>query len=100
MRKIKKATRDELDIVHKEYEALMASVRGMSPVGLFLIALAGIAVVLYFTSNLLDLVGLALMLYPLYVFIRRGAHREGYFEGYYDLMTKAEGRMDHPEPKE
>lgn len=88
VRKIKSATKEELDKLQKEYEALTKNIRGMSPAGLLVIAVAGIAVILYFRNNLFDFIGLIMILYPLYIFIQRGAHREGYFEGYYDMMTK------------
>lgn len=94
VRKIKNATQEELSKLQHEYETLTDNVRGMSPVGLFLIAVAGIAVILTFQSNVLDLVGLALFLWPLYIFVRRGAHKEGYFDGYYDLLTKMGGKAN------
>jgi hypothetical protein len=90
VRKIKKATQEELAMLHKEYNALMKNVNGLSPAGLLLIAIAGIAVILYFQSSILDFIGLVMLLYPLYIFIRRGAHREGYFEGYYEMLTKGD----------
>lgn len=92
VRKIKNATREELDNLQKEYESLIKNVNGMSPAGLLVIAVAGIAVILFFRSNLLDFIGLIMILYPLYVFVKRGAHREGYFEGYYEMMTKINSR--------
>jgi len=94
-RKIKKATKEELDKLQNEYEALMDNVSGMSPAGLLLIAVAGVAVILLFRSNIFDLIGLAMLLYPLYILAQRGAHREGYFEGYYDMMKKASSRDDN-----
>lgn len=95
VRKIKNATKEEMDSLQKEYEALVKNVNSMSPAGLLAIAVLGIAVILYFRTNLLDFIGLIMLLYPLYVFIQRGAHREGYFEGYYDMMTKVGHRANH-----
>jgi hypothetical protein len=92
VRKIKNATNEELGKLRKEYEAFVGGMHGMSVAGLLVIGLAGIAVILYFQSNLFDFVGLAMLLYPLYILIQRGAHREGYFEGYYEMMTKASSR--------
>lgn len=99
VRKIKKATKEELGKLQYEYDALMGSIHGMSLAGLMIIALAGIAAILYFKHSLLDLLGLVLLLYPVYILIKRGAHREGYFEGYYEMMTKATRpeRPDQPE---
>lgn len=97
VRKITNATKEELEKLQKEYEALMKDVNGMSPAGLIFIAVLGIAVILYFQSNLFDFVGLVMLLYPLYVLIQRGGHKEGYFEGYYDMMTKVGNRDDHTE---
>ena len=98
VRKLKNATREELGKLQKEYEALMKDVQRMSPGGLLIIAIAGIAVVLFFRNNIMDFIGLIMILYPLYIFIRRGAHREGYFEGYYDMMTKlGNNYQDTPE---
>ncbi len=97
--KIKNATKEELGKLQEEYKALMGNVQEMSPAGLLLIAIAGIAVILYFQSNLMDFIGLIMLLYPLYVFIQRGAHRKGYFEGYYDMMTKVNGRDEHTHPE-
>src|SRR3546814_15590340 len=88
VRKIKKATQEELNRVQKEYESFMKNVHGMSPAGLLALAVAGIVLILLFQNNILDLIGLAILLYALYVFVKRGAHRKGYFEGYYDMMTK------------
>jgi len=88
VRKLKNATKEELGKLQKEYEALMKDVQGMSPAGLLMIAIAGIAVILFFRNNVMDFIGLIMILYPLYIFVQRGAHREGYFEGYYDMMTK------------
>lgn len=99
VRKIKKATQEELVRLGKEYQALMKDVQVMSPVGLLAIAVAGIAVILFFRSNLFDFVGLVMILYPLYIFVQRGAHREGYFEGYYDMMTKVNGQTEHTNPE-
>lgn len=99
VRKIKKATQEELGKLQNEYEALMKEVGRMSPAGLLAIAVAGIAVILFFRSNVFDFIGLIMILYPLYIFIQRGAHREGYFEGYYDMMTKVNGQTEHANPE-
>lgn len=95
--KIKNATKEDLSKLQKEYEAVIENVHGMSPIGLLGIAIAGIVVILYFRNNLLDFIGLAMILYPLYIFVQRGAHRTGYFEGYYDMMTKVNGHKEHSE---
>ncbi len=79
----------------EEYREFTKNVGGMSPAGLLLIAVAGIAVILLFQSSLLDLIGLVMLFYPIYIFIRRGGHRQGYFEGYYEMMTKLSSRDDH-----
>lgn len=94
VRKIKKATKEELEKLQKEYEGLMDNVQGMSPAGLLAIAVGGVAAILFFRSNILDFIGLIMILYPLYIFVQRGAHREGYFEGYYDMMTKISSRPE------
>lgn len=86
--KIKHATKEELGKLHEEYKAVSKNVSGMSPAGLMLIAVAGIVVMFLFQNKFFILIGLIMLLYPIYIFIRRGAHREGYFEGYYELMTK------------
>ena len=99
VRKIKNATHEELGKLQEEYEALMKNVGVMSPAGLLTISVAGIAVILYFHNTLLNLIGLIMLLYPIYVFIRRGAHRKGYFEGYYEMMTKLGSRADQTDPK-
>ena len=88
VKKIKKATKEELTKLHETYKAVSKNVSGMSVIGLFLIAIAGIAVILFFPNKFLVLIGLIMLLYPIYIFIKRGAHREGYFEGYYEMMTK------------
>lgn len=94
VRKIKKATQEELSKLHEEYKAFSKSVGGMSPLGLFSIAVAGIVVILAFQSNLFDLIGLAMVFGPLYIFVHRGAHKKGYFEGYYEMMTKIGSRTE------
>lgn len=99
VRKIKKATKEELNKLQQEYKAVMGSVNGMSPFALLLVAVIGIATILYFQSNLLDLLGLVLLLYPMYTFVQRGAHREGYFEGFYEMMTRASNRVEPMEPE-
>ena len=66
----------------------------MSPAGLMAIAVLGVLVIIYFRNNFFDFIGLVMLLYPLYVFIQRGAHRKGYFDGYYDMMTKMNTRVE------
>jgi Flp pilus assembly protein TadB len=98
VKKIKKATQEEMSKLHEQYKEATKNVSGMSPAGLLAISVIGIAVIFFFHQNmLLILIGLVMLLYPIYVFIRRGAHREGYFEGYYDLMTKLGSRDEHTE---
>jgi multisubunit Na+/H+ antiporter MnhG subunit len=99
VKKIKKATQEELGKLHEEYKAATKNVSGMSPIGLLAIAIAGIVVIFLFQNKLLILIGLVMLLYPIYVFIRRGAHRAGYFEGYYDLMTKLGSRDEYVDSK-
>jgi hypothetical protein len=99
IRKIKNATKEELGKLQEEYKAVTENIHGMSPVGLLLIAIAGVLVILYFRYSFFDLVGLAMIAYPLYVFIHRGAHRKGYFEGYYDMMTKLGSRDEDTNPE-
>ena len=96
VKKIKNATKEEMGKLQDQYKSVSKSVSGMSPLGLALIALAGVFVVLYFQNKFLVLVGLLMILVSLYVFIRRGAHREGYFEGYYEMMTKLNSRDERP----
>ena len=98
VKKIQKASKEELNKLKQEYEAFVGSLHGMSLAGLGIIALAGVAIILYFQNNLLDLIGLVMLLYPLYIVIKRGAHREGYFEGYYEMMTKMGEREEAKEP--
>jgi hypothetical protein len=100
VKKIKKATKEELSKLHEQYKEATKNVSGMSPAGLLLIALAGIVVILLFHNTLvLILVGLVMLLWPIYIFIKRGAHREGYFEGYYELMTKLGSRDESSNSK-
>ena len=98
VKKIKTATKEQMDKLQDQYKTVSKSVGGMSPLGLALVALAGIFVVLYFQNKFLVLVGLLMILVSLYVFIRRGAHREGYFEGYYEMMTKLGSRDEREVP--
>ena len=101
-KKIKNATQEELGKLEKEYEAVKKNVNGMSLAGLMIIAIAGIVMILIFQNKLLVIIGLVMLLYPIYVFIRRGAHREGYFEGYYDMMKEFSSRVEnatHDAPK-
>jgi len=100
VKKIKKATKEELNKLHEQYKEVTKNVSGMSPVGLLLIATAGIVVILLFHNTLVFIViGLVMLLWPIYIFIKRGAHREGYFEGYYELMTKLGSRDEHTDSK-
>ena len=100
IKKIKKATKEELNKLHEQYKEATKNVSGMSPAGLLLISVAGIVVILLFHNTLaLILIGLIMLLYPIYIFIKRGAHREGYFEGYYELMTKLGSRDEHVDSK-
>ncbi len=94
IKKIKHATKEQLGKLHEEYKATTQNVSGMSPVGLLAIAVVGIVLMFLFPNRFFLLVGLILILYPIYVFVRRGAHREGYFEGYYEMMTKLSQRED------
>ncbi len=88
VKKIKTATKEELGKLQEQYKSVSKNVDGMSPAGLLAIAIAGIIAILYFQNKFFVLIGLILLLYPIYVFIRRGAHRQGYFEGYYEMMKK------------
>jgi hypothetical protein len=99
VKKIKKATEEELGKLKEQYKEVAENVSGTSPLGLLAIAIVGIIVTLYFQNKFLVLVGLLMILCPLYVFIRRGAHREGYFEGYYELMTRLGSRDGHTDQK-
>ncbi|MEK7589219.1 MAG: hypothetical protein AAB479_01130 [Patescibacteria group bacterium] len=92
IKKIKHATKEELVKLHEEYKAVSKNVSGMSPAGLMLIAVAGVVVMFLFQNKFFVLIGLIMLLYPIYIFIRRGAHREGYFDGYYEMMTKLGAR--------
>ena len=94
VRKIQKATREELDKLHEEYKTFSKNVGGISPLGLFAIAVAGVIVILAFQSSLLDLIGLIMVFGSLYIFIQRGAHKKGYFEGYYEMMSKIASRKE------
>jgi len=100
VKKIKKATEEELNKLHEQYKEATKNASGMSPAGLLLIAVAGIVVILLFhTILVLILTGLVMLLWPIYIFIKRGAHREGYFEGYYELMTKLGSRDENTDSK-
>ena len=102
MKKIKHATKEQLSKLHEEYRATTKNVGGMSPVGLFGIAVVGIIIMFLWPNRFFIVIGLIMLLYPIYIFIRRGAHREGYFEGYYEMMTKLGARenenMDSKKP--
>lgn len=93
VRKIKNATQEELSKLQEEYEAVTKNIHTMSPAGLMAIAVFGILVIIYFRNNFFDFIGLVLLLYPLYVFVQRGGHRKGYFDGYYDMMAKMNSRV-------
>ena len=93
--KVKKATQEELGKLNEQYKSVKKNVSGMSVAGLSVIAIAGVAVVLFFQNKFLVLVGLIMIVYPIYIFIRRGAHRKGYFEGYYEMMTKFGNRDEY-----
>jgi len=97
VRKIKNATKEELEKLQDEYKAVTENIQGMSPAGLLMLGVAGVLIILYFKYMVFDLIGLVLLLYSLYVFIQRGAHRKGYFEGYYDMMTKLGSRDESAE---
>jgi len=99
VRKIKNATKEELEKLQNEYKAVTESIQGMSPAGLLMLGVAGILIILYFKYMIFDLIGLILLLYSLYVFIQRGAHRKGYFEGYYDMMTRFGSRDEDTNPE-
>lgn len=99
IKKIKEATKEELGKLHEEYKAATKNVGGMSPIALIGISVVGIIMIFYFTNKFLILIGLILLLTPIYVFIKRGAHREGYFEGYYEMMKKLGSRDEHSETK-
>ena len=100
VKKIKKATAEEMGKLQEQYKTVTKNVSGLSPLGLFVIAILGIIVILYFQNKFFVLVGLIMLLCPLYVFIRRGAHREGYFEGYYEMLSKLGARDEQTGPKE
>jgi hypothetical protein len=100
IKKIKKATSEELSKLQDQYKTASKNVSGMSLAGLLAIAIAGIAVIFYFAQNaLFTIIGLIMLLYPIYIFIRRGAHREGYFEGYYEMMSKLGSRDENVDSK-
>jgi len=97
VKKIKKATKEELGKLHEQYKEATKNVSGMSPIALIGISVVGIIMIFYFTNKFLILIGIILLLAPIYVFIKRGAHREGYFEGYYEMMKKLGSRDEHSE---
>jgi|GEM_PF-7065394 len=99
VKKITHATKEELGKLQDQYKEVSKNVSEMSPAGLLVIAVIGILVILYFQNKFFVLVGLVMLLYPIYIFIRRGAHREGYFEGYYEMMTKLGNRDEHTNSK-
>ncbi|MFZ2072834.1 MAG: hypothetical protein WAV10_04140 [Minisyncoccia bacterium] len=97
VKKIKSATKEELGKLQEQYKTATKNVSGMSPIALLAISTVGIIIIFYFTNKLFILIGLILLLAPIYVFIKRGAHREGYFEGYYEMMKKLGSRDEHSE---
>lgn len=99
VKKIKNATHEELEKLHKDYKTVAKNVSGMSLAGLLLIAVAGIVIILLFQNKILVIIGLVMLLSPIYIFIRRGAHREGYFEGYYEMMAKFGARDENTDSK-
>lgn len=84
--KVKEMTKEEVEKLQGDYEALTKSVRKMSTAGLILLSVAGIAVILFFQSNIIDFVGLLVFVYPFYVFAQREGHEGGFLDGYYQVL--------------
>ncbi|MFA5052957.1 MAG: hypothetical protein WC565_02790 [Parcubacteria group bacterium] len=98
-RNIKNASEEEISRFREEYHKLMGNVETINSPLLLVLALIGVFIILYFKNNFFDIIGLIILIYPFYLFVRRGSHEEGFFEGYYDFMTKErrEGNSDKDE---
>ena len=96
VRKLKHASEQELKELQGSYTRLMADVRRMDEPLLFLLMVVGLAIVLLFDWGIIDLIGLLILVYPLYLFARQDGHEEGYYEGYYEKMC--DGGNEVPAP--
>ncbi len=87
-RKLRNATEEELKELQEGYKSLLEKANGADSSILLIMAIVGIAIILLFKQGIFDAIGVIILVYSLYLFVQKEAHEEGYYEGYYDLMTK------------
>lgn len=98
VKKIKHASKEEIDMLKEEYQKVIGVVKGMTSPILFVVSLVGIFVILYFRNNFIDFIGLIVFIYPFYLFVQKEGHKDGFFEGYYNLLKK-DDTIESPEDK-
>jgi len=84
MKKIAHASKEELELLQKEYGMFTANLKTMNSLSLMALSVVGIAFIFYFSNVLMDIIGLLLFVYAFYTLANREGHREGYFDGYYE----------------
>lgn len=90
-RKLRNATEEEFKELQEGYRGLLEKANRADSSVLLIMAVVGIAIILLFRQGIFDAIGVIVLVYSLYLFVQKEAHEEGYYEGYYDRMTKGGG---------
>lgn len=96
--RVKNMTEEELKKFQEDYEILTKNIGAMSTPGLILLSVVGIAITLFFQSNIMDFIGLVIFAYPFYILIQREGHKGGFFDGYYQIL-KGDKKTNKTDPK-
>lgn len=99
-RNIRNVSEEEFKELQEGYRKLVGNVQTMTSPMLMALSLLGVFVILYFRSNFMDIIGLLIFVYPFYLFVQKESHEEGFFEGYYDQMSKKGSSHDDKSAKE
>lgn len=87
VRKIKSATKEEIEKLKQEYEIVAKSIHWTSNTVLILLGIVGLATLFYFRNGFFEFIGFVgfmLFVYVFYTLANRVGHQEGYLEGYYE----------------
>lgn len=100
VRKIKNATKTEIEKLKAEYEELTKNIHSINNTALILLCVISVAVIFYFRNSFFEFIGFILFVYAFYTLSSRIGHREGYLDGYYEASHQKENNADAGPNKE
>ncbi len=100
LRKITSATKDELEMLQKEYRVFTENLKTMNNLSLMALSVIGVALIFYFSNVVMDIIGMLIFIYAFYTLANKEGHREGYFDGYYEATHGGKPGMDQVEPSQ